>query len=340
MPDAHAETPAIEVRHLTRRFGSLTAVDDVSFTVMRGQVVGFLGPNGAGKSTTLRILAGLLSATSGQAWVTGLPVTTHMQTIKSRIGYMPEMNPLPEDVRVEEYLRFRARIKGLPRHVQRERVAYALEICDLQHKARRKIIGTLSKGYRQRVGIADVILGQPDVVIMDEPTIGLDPHQVLGIRRLIDSMRGQMTVILSSHILSEIERSCDSVIIINHGKLVAQGSPEALRREFVPGQRYRLIVRADESRLKPLLENVLERLSFVRSEPAENDYHAHLIELPMQADAGARIVQTLVREHGLELRELTPLQPHLEDVFLAATRQSWRETAPLLGEQAKEAQSV
>lgn len=331
MPTENSNPPAaaIEVRNLSRSFGSVQAIDGVSFKVETGQVVGFLGPNGAGKSTTLRILAGLLPATSGQAWIAGIPVASQPDAVKKRIGYMPETNPLPEEMRVDEYLRFRARLKGLPRWVQRERVEAVMELCNLQHKARRKIIGTLSKGFRQRVGIADAIIAQPEVVIMDEPTIGLDPHQVIGIRELIDTLRGRMTVILSSHILSEIELSCDSVIIINHGRLVAQGTPGLLRKEFLPAQRYCIHAKIGADALLGALKASFATVHIVRSEVTTEGFERHEVEIEHNGSLGETIIHKLVREENIAVREVFFRRARLEDVFLAATRQSWRETTPL-----------
>ena len=191
-------TPSIRVENLTRNYGAITAIKNVSFTVNRGEIVGFLGPNGAGKSTTMRILSGIMSATAGSAWVGGISVAQNPHEVKRRIGYMPENNPLPDDMRVVEYLRFRARLKGVPGRKLRATVEEVMETCDLARTARRKIIGTLSKGFRQRVGIADALLGNPEVIIMDEPTIGLDPHQIQGIRKLINNLRGRLTVVLSA----------------------------------------------------------------------------------------------------------------------------------------------
>ncbi|MFM9092999.1 MAG: ABC transporter ATP-binding protein, partial [Verrucomicrobiota bacterium] len=204
-----------------KSYGGTTAVNDISFTVARGEIVGFLGPNGAGKSTTMRILTGYLPATSGNVQLCGLPVATRPDEVKRRIGYLPENNPLPEDMRVSEYLYFRGRLKEVSRRQLGPRIDEVLEICDLK-RVRHRIIGQLSKGYRQRVGIAEAILAEPPVIIMDEPTIGLDPHQILIVRDLIAGLRGRMTVIISSHILPEIEVTCDRVLIINQGRVVAQ----------------------------------------------------------------------------------------------------------------------
>src|SRR5687768_11209842 len=242
MPDP--ESPAIEVSRLVKAYGGVTAVSDISFTVARGEIVGFLGPNGAGKSTTMRILTGYLPATSGTVRICGVPVATQPDEIKRRIGYMPENNPLPLDMRVSEYMYFRGRLKEVPRRKLGPRIDEVLEICDLK-RVRHKIIGQLSKGYRQRVGIAEAILAEPPVIIMDEPTIGLDPHQILIVRDLIASLRGRMTVIISSHILPEIEMTCDRVLIINQGRVVAQGTPAALRREIFGHSTYQIEICGD-----------------------------------------------------------------------------------------------
>lgn len=320
--------PSIYVKNLTRQFGPLTAISHVNFTVNPGEVVGFLGPNGAGKSTTMRILSGILPASSGSAWVGGVCVAQNPHEVKRKIGYMPENNPLPDDMRVVEYLRFRARLKLVPGRKLRAAVQEAMEICDLARTARRKIIGTLSKGFRQRVGIADALLGNPEIIIMDEPTIGLDPHQIQGIRKLIDNLRGKHTVILSSHILPEIERSCDRVIIINRGRIVAAGSSEELRQEFLPGNRFDLTIGGDES----LLAACLAKHDFDASvlESRQTEASRTLLTIRVESEAydslSSRLIHTLSREPGLTLHSLTPKEPSLEEIFLAATKRSWEET--------------
>lgn len=234
MADASSQTvPALEARGLTRRYGRLTAIDGVSFAVAPGEIVGFLGPNGAGKSTTLRILAGRLLATEGSAFVGGVSVAAEPAAARRRLAHMPENNPLPEDTRVREYLELRARLKGVEEERVGLRVDQVLHDCDLRERAG-SLIGHLSKGYRQRVGIADALVAEPEVVLLDEPTIGLDPHQVLGIRDLLRRLRGRLAVLISSHILSEVEQVCDRVVIIHRGRLVAQGRPDDLRRELLP----------------------------------------------------------------------------------------------------------
>ncbi|MEO0795547.1 MAG: ABC transporter ATP-binding protein [Verrucomicrobiota bacterium] len=324
-------TPAIEVVGLTKRYGRVKAIQDVSFRVESGQIVGFLGPNGAGKSTTMRILCGLLPATCGIARICGIPVASHSNETKRRIGYMPEHNPLPEDMRVVEYLRYRARLKEVPMRKVRAAVDEAMEICDLQRKARRRVIGSLSKGYRQRVGIADSILAEPDVIVMDEPTIGLDPHQILGIRNLIDNLRGRMTVILSSHILPEIEKSCDRVIIINQGRVVANGSPKNLRKEFLPKTTYRIRVNLTQSSAQKVLRGIDPDLTFASSEEREDGFWEHRLQAPSELILTEPILEAL-QKSDTRIREIARLQPNLEDIFMAATRRSWDETvAPFKG---------
>jgi len=218
----------ISVRSLTKYYGDYAAVRNVSFDVPGGTVVGFLGPNGAGKSTTMRILAGYLTATSGQATIDGLDVFWEPVEVRRRIGYMPENCPLYPEMRVKEYLQFRAGLKGLHGGEARKRVAYVIERCWL-NEVPRQLIGTLSKGYRQRVGLADTLIADPPVLILDEPTAGLDPAQIRETRTLIRDLGKEHTILLSTHILSEVEKlKCDQVIIINRGEVAAAGSMEEL----------------------------------------------------------------------------------------------------------------
>jgi ABC-2 type transport system ATP-binding protein len=318
--------PSIRVENLTRQFGGLTAIQNVSFTVNRGEIVGFLGPNGAGKSTTMRILSGIMPATSGSAWVSGVAVAQDPQLVKQRIGYMPENNPLPDDMRVIEYLRFRARLKGVSGRKLRATVQEVMETCDLARTARRKIIGTLSKGFRQRVGIADALLGNPEVIIMDEPTIGLDPHQIQGIRKLIDNLRGRLTVVLSSHILPEIERSCDRVIIINRGRIVASGTSDSLRQEFLPGNRFELQVAGSERSVTEALKAKGFEVEILQSETREDNILNLTLRVEGNGELGPQLIAALNDAADCTLRSLAPRVPNLEEIFLAATKRSWEET--------------
>jgi ABC-2 type transport system ATP-binding protein len=318
MPDA----PAIEVSHLVKTYAGAAAVSDITFSVARGEIVGFLGPNGAGKSTTMRILTGYLPATSGTVRVCGVPVASNPGEAKKRIGYMPENNPLPEDMRVSEYLYFRGRLKEVSRRKLGPRIDEVLELCDLK-RVRHKIIGKLSKGYRQRVGIAESILAEPPVIIMDEPTIGLDPHQILIVRDLIASLRGRMTVIISSHILPEIEMTCDRVLIINQGRLVAQGTPADLRREVLGHSTYELEIAGDRAALPAVLAAIEPTLKIAsEGEPDPHGFCALTLTTERDDELGEPLLRTLVAQN-FRLRRLNRSQSTLEDVFLAATRRSW-----------------
>ena len=314
--------PAIEVTHLVKAYAGVLAVNDISFTVPKGEIIGFLGPNGAGKSTTMRILTGYLPATSGQVSICGYAVASEPDAVKRRIGYMPENNPLPEEMRVSEYLYFRGRLKEIARSKLGSRIDEVLELCDLK-RVRHKIIGKLSKGFRQRVGIAECVLAEPPVIIMDEPTIGLDPHQILIVRDLIANLRGRMTVLISSHILPEIEMTCDRVLIINQGRIVAEGTPEDLRREVLGQSAYEIEAAGALGSLPFLLGTIDPGLS-VASEGKADAQGFRTIKLKTlnPEDAGEAILRACLSE-GLRVRALSRAHPTLEDVFLAATRRSW-----------------
>src|SRR5271170_161113 len=219
----------IEVTNLTKRYAGHTAVNDISFHVARGEIVGLLGPNGAGKSTTMRILSCFLPATSGTVRVGGLDVFSDSEEVRRRIGYMPENNPLHFEMRVREYLKFRARLKGLGWRRSRERVDTVMEQCGLTD-VQKRIIGQLSKGYRQRVGLADALVHEPELIILDEPTIGLDPNQIRSVRQLIKDLGRRHTVLLSSHILPEVEMTCNRVLIMRAGRILAADTPENLQK--------------------------------------------------------------------------------------------------------------
>jgi ABC-2 type transport system ATP-binding protein len=321
--------PAIEVDHLVKSYAGMTAVADLSFTVARGEIIGFLGPNGAGKSTTMRILTGYLPANSGTVRICGHSVATEPDAVKRLIGYMPENNPLPEDMRVSEYLYFRGRLKEIPRRKLGPRIDEVLELCDLK-RVRHKIIGQLSKGYRQRVGIAEAILAEPPVIIMDEPTIGLDPHQILIVRDLIAGLRGRMTVIISSHILPEIEMTCDRVLIINRGRVVAQGTPAALRREVLGRTAYGLTVAGNIAGLPALLQAVDPSFKITTAgEPDATGFVQLALATERDDEFGEPLLQALIAQN-YRVRALSRAHPTLEDVFLAATRRTWDATRPNL----------
>lgn len=323
-----AATPAIVVEDLVKTYGGVTAVNHISFSVGRGEILGFLGPNGAGKSTTMRILTGFLPATSGHVTVCGLPVSSRAEAVRRQIGYMPENNPLPEDMRVTEYLSYRGRLKEIPRSRLRPRIDEVLDVCDLK-RVRHRIIGKLSKGFRQRVGIAEAILAEPPVIIMDEPTIGLDPHQILIVRDLIASLRQRMTVIISSHILPEIEMTCDRVLIINQGRIVGVGTPAELRREVFGHTRYELEASGEQHAIAATLATAEPSLALVEAGPTDEQGFAVLtLRTEREDDLGEIILKTLAPDSRFRVRSLRRAHPSLEDVFLAATKRSWDLTDP------------
>lgn len=320
-------TYSIQAERLSKRFGPVTALDGVSFCVGHGEVIGFLGPNGAGKSTTLRILSGLIPATSGVARICGTSVAQKPQAIKRSIGYMPENNPLPVEMRVAEYLRFRARLKGLTGKAVNSAVEEAMERCELHRKASRKLIGSLSKGFRQRVGVADAIVARPRVAILDEPTIGLDPHQVLLMRELIRSLRGHMTVLLSSHILSEVQVACDRVIIINQGRIVARGTLAELQQEFAPLPSYHVVVQGPPKAIVKALHSVDTGCTVhPNGEAVEAQFIPYKIKSQEAEDQSEAYLQALTQYPGLRIRSLYREKASLEDIFLVATRRSWEVT--------------
>jgi ABC-2 type transport system ATP-binding protein len=319
-----AESPAIEVRDLVKTYSGHTAVSKIGFTVARGEILGFLGPNGAGKSTTMRILTGYLPATSGVVNICGVPVATRADEIKKLIGYLPENNPLPEDMRVSEYLHYRGRLKEIPRRKLAARIDEVIDLCDLR-RVKTRIIGKLSKGFRQRVGIAEAILAEPPVIIMDEPTIGLDPHQILIVRDLIASLRGRMTVIISSHILPEIEMTCDRVLIINQGRVVASGTPADLRRDVFGQSRYRLEIAGDIAAALPAALTQVEPTLHI-ADPGKPDaagFHSLILTSAREDDIGEALLRALAGDGRFRVRSLNRAQPSLEEVFLAATKRGW-----------------
>jgi ABC-2 type transport system ATP-binding protein len=329
------DPPAIAVRHLVKSYAGVTAVNDISFQVARGEIIGFLGPNGAGKSTTMRILTGYLPATSGEVDICGLSVNAQPEEVKRRVGYMPENNPLPEDMRVSEYLYFRGRLKEVPRRMLGPRLDEVLELCDLK-RVRHKIIGKLSKGFRQRVGIAEAILAEPPVIIMDEPTIGLDPHQILIVRDLIASLRGRMTVLISSHILPEIEMTCDRVLIINGGRVVAEGAPDRLRREIIGRSTYAAELAGDPGALPAVLTAVEPSLRIAEMGEADPaGFRRYTFTADRHDELGETLLRALAARTDFRVRSLHRTQASLEDVFLAATRRSWDVVDPVRNRETK-----
>jgi ABC-2 type transport system ATP-binding protein len=315
----------IEVEGLTKRYGRATAVDGVSFRVEKGEILGFLGPNGAGKTTTMRILTCYLPPTEGAARVAGYDVFAQPMEVKKRVGYLPETPPLYPDMEVAEYLEFCARIKGVPAKERRTRVADAIEKCRVGD-VRRKLIAKLSKGYRQRVGLAQAILHNPDVLILDEPTAGLDPKQIIETRELIRGLGGSHTVILSTHILPEVSMTCGRVVIINKGRVVAEDTPDNLVRRLKGAGTTRIEVRGDEA-------TVLEAVRAVPGVVAAHARGGHdgVAVVDVEAEAGrdvrAELAWAIVTK-GYGLVGLQQLGMSLEEIFLHLTTADAEEAAP------------
>ena len=306
----------IGVRNLTKRYDTVTALSDISFQVESGEIMGFLGPNGAGKTTTLRILTGMLAPTEGEVRIDGLDVTERPTDVRRRIGYLPEHVALYPELRVQEYLSYRASIKGVARREQRGRILAALKQCDLTD-ASRLLIGRLSKGYRQRVALADCLLAQPSILILDEPTVGLDPHQIRQTRELITALGRTTTILLSTHILPEVEMLCHRVTIIDKGRIVAVDTPGGLRQRLRGTQVVRVELRGDPSAIEPALKQ-LPGVSRVSLEGRSNGMVAFEVEAGQGADVREAIFRLAV-ERQWTLRELSQLRASLEDVFIHLT---------------------
>ena len=306
----------IEVSHLTKRYGSHLALDDLSFTIPEGQIYGLLGPNGAGKSTTMNILTGCLAATSGRVRIDGVDIFEDPMAAKKHLGYLPELPPLYMDRTPEEYLRFVARAKGIGEvRGELERVMALTQITDVKDR----LIRNLSKGYRQRVGIAQAILGDPDIIILDEPTVGLDPRQITEIRELIQKLGENKTVILSSHILSEVQAVCDSILILSRGKLVACDTPDNLERLLTGGTALELEADTQPERLEKLLGNLPGVTGLTVGETAGKHAWARLETGKEDLETLSKAVFFRLCEEKLPLLRLTPAKASLEDIFLELT---------------------
>jgi ABC-2 type transport system ATP-binding protein len=317
-----SDSSMIEVTNLTKRYARREAVADVTFTVGRGEIVGLLGPNGAGKSTILRILACYLPATSGTVRVAGFDVFFQSQEVRKRIGYMPENNPLLLEMRVREYLHFRARLKGLRFGRARERVRVVLEQCGLTHVSR-SIIGQLSKGYRQRVGLADALVHDPELVILDEPTIGLDPHQIREVRRLIKDLGRSHTILLSTHLLPEVEMTCSRILILHEGRMLAADTRENLQSRFDGEQQVVAEIAAPFADLNECWKEAewVERFDI---SPAEGEFFR--CALTSRAGVDPRpLIFDMARSRGWTLRELTRSRHTLEDIFVRVVRSDQEE---------------
>jgi ABC-2 type transport system ATP-binding protein len=303
----------IEVEHLTKRYGPVTAVHDVSFQVRKGEILGFLGPNGAGKTTTMRVLTGYMPATEGRVRVAGYDVFEQAIEAKRRIGYLPETPPLYPDMTVREYLQFVAKIKGVAKADRKSRVEQVMArtwVSDMANRA----CGKLSKGYKQRVGLAQALIHNPEVLVLDEPTAGLDPKQIRETRRLIKELAGDHTIILSTHILPEVSQTCDRVVIINKGRMVVEGTPESLTRRLSWAET--IFVQVDAASAADASRALAAVPGVVRIAPSQGAEGAFEIESEQGRDVRRELARAVVLG-GYGLLELRPLRVSLEENFLS-----------------------
>ncbi len=306
----------IKVDNLSKRYAGVPAINNISFEVEKGEIVGFLGPNGAGKSTTMRILSSFMPASSGTASIAGYDVFSESLKARKRLGYMPENVPLYTDMRVSEYLSYRGNLKGVHGRRLKQRLGEVLELCSLDD-VKKKLIGALSKGYRQRVGLADALIHDPDLLILDEPTIGLDPTQIRHVRSLITDLAKRHTILLSTHILSEVEKTCSRVIIINHGNIEASDTPQNLVQTLRSGSGVRL--EANVANENPVER--LEKIAGVKDVEVsrDGDWSTILIRVDAATDVREEVFRVAV-DRKWKVRELTRRRATLEDVFVELTQ--------------------
>jgi ABC-2 type transport system ATP-binding protein len=304
----------IEAEKLTKYFQKVAAIEDVSFTVEKGEIVGFLGPNGAGKTTTMRILTGFLPPSSGTARVAGYDILTDSLQVRRRIGYLPENVPLYTDMKVADYLEFVAEVKGLERRHRRARIGEIMEKCRIV-EVRRMLIGALSRGYRQRVGIAQALLNDPEVLILDEPTVGLDPKQIIEIRQLIKDLSGKSTIILSTHILPEASMVCQRVIIIHDGHIIAVDTPENLTARLQSSAKLLITVDGPADQVEAALTQLSGVLRAEAKDEAPHGAVSFVVESERSRDLRREVSRAVV-ERGWGLLELRPADMTLEEIFI------------------------
>ncbi|MGI6123144.1 MAG: ABC transporter ATP-binding protein [Acetivibrionales bacterium] len=304
----------IEIQNLTKEYGNVMAVDDISFTVGKGEVLGFLGPNGAGKSTTMNILTGFISSTAGVVKVAGVDILENPVEVKKHIGYLPEQPPLYLDMTVSEYLDFCAKLKAVPIKKWSSQKKDIMELVKITHVSHR-LIKNLSKGYKQRVGLAQALVGTPEVLVLDEPTVGLDPKQIIEIRKLIKALGKKHTIILSSHILPEVSAVCDRVIIINKGKIVAIDTPENLSKKLSDFSRFTITVAGPENEVKEIIANV-EGVKYLETgTKIKDDEYSYIVEADKNVDVRKPLFNQLA-QNSFPILELKSLNLSLEDIFM------------------------
>lgn len=310
----------IEVKHLVKRYGNNLAVSDLSFTIEKGRIYGFLGPNGAGKSTTMNIMTGCLAATGGQVLIDGHDIFEEADKAKRLIGYLPEHPPVYMDRTPMEYLTFVGNCKGFSGKKLKEEIQRVMEVTQITHMKDR-LIGHLSKGYRQRVGIAQAILGDPEIIILDEPTVGLDPMQIKEIRNVITELGKDHTVILSSHILSEVQAVCETIMIINGGKLIAMDTPENLEKQFAGDTVIQLTTCTDSGRMTELLGQV-ENVEIISVTDAGDRSNAELKLTDEDEEKACMTIAKVFMDAGVPVLKLNPAHASLEDVFIRLTAEA------------------
>ena len=315
----------IEVEHLTKRYGPTLAVSDVSFEVRKGEILGFLGPNGAGKTTTMRVITGYLPPSDGRVRVAGHDVATDPLDAKRSTGYLPETPPVYPDMTVSEYLAFVARIKGVPRREVGKRTDEVIEKCAVT-EVRERQIGKLSKGYRQRVGLAQALIHNPDVLVLDEPTAGLDPKQIIETRELIKRLAGQHTVVLSTHILPEVSKTCQRVVVISAGKVVAEGTPDELTKRLQGFETVLVTAEGPKAEMRGRLEKI-EGVTQVDEHGSADGRATFEVHAAKGQDVRAELARAVV-ESQWKLFELTTSGMSLEDIFLKLTTQDLSEEPP------------
>ena len=308
----------IEIKNLTKKFGNTVVLDDLSLEVKRGEILGFLGPNGAGKSTTMKIITSFWSPTTGSVKVDGVDVVRNSSLTRSKIGYLPENVPLYDDMRVYEYLRFVAEVRGIKKDNIMKRLKEVVEDCGLSSVVR-KPIDELSKGYRQRVGLAQAIIHEPDILILDEPTTGLDPNQIAEIRELIKKIGKEKTVIFSTHILSEVSATCDRAIIINKGKIVIEGTPDELAKKAGGKEKIYVKIKGPKSEILKYFETMENVMSIEESDKESDDIYGYKIESREGIDLREDLSKA-VMSHGWSILEFSKKSISLEDVFKELTK--------------------
>lgn len=303
---------SIVVENITKKYGAQRAVDNISFEVRTGEILGFLGPNGAGKTTTMKIITCFMAPSDGDVKVNGISVLEDPESVKKKIGYLPESNPLYHDMYVLDYLDFVARLQGVPEENVQKRIVEMVKVCGLNDEKHKKI-GELSKGYKQRVGLAQAMIHDPEILILDEPTTGLDPNQIVEIRKLIRELGREKTVILSTHILPEVEATCDRILIINKGKIVADGTSEVLRKQAQGSEVLQIEIAEAGSRDEVI--SALKQLDTVAMVDPSDDGEFRFVINSKEENSSRKAIFELCVKNNWVLNEMTPIETKLEDIF-------------------------